>query len=109
MFLAVQAHAWRERTSENPGQCFVIGFPAQLAQCNDPWDEGCKGSAATIIQDGEMTLYNTNPIVRLVGQERLDWCNDSPTETQEQTFKYMYTETKTVSFTLSITTGVKAE
>lgn len=106
MFLAVWANDRRVDEVNPVGQCFVIGFPAQLGQCDMPWDDGCKGSAATIIQDGEMTLYNTDPITSLVGQDGLDWCNDDPNESQVQTYKFLYKETKTVSFTLSTTTKI---
>lgn len=105
MFLAVQAWSWRS-TGTQPGQCYVIGFPADLGKCTTPHDDGCKGSDATIIQDGEMTLYNTDPILNLVGQDKFQWCNDDYNQSQVQTAKYTYKETQTVSFTQSKTTKV---
>jgi hypothetical protein len=113
MFLAVQSDKWRSHGPNHPGQCFVIGFPADLGECKKPFDAGCKGSAATIIQDGKMTLYNTDPIVTLVGQESLDWCNDDPHESQVQTYKYSYKEAREISVTQSksvkVTAGVTAK
>lgn len=107
MFLAVQANSWRNEGTFHPGQCYVIGFPADLGKCTNPWDDGCKGSAATIIQDGDMTLYNDDPILNLVGENTLDWCNDDYNPQGEiGTGKWVYTETQTVSFTQSKTTKV---
>lgn len=60
-----------------------------------------------------MTLYNTDPVLSLVAQEKLDWCNDDPHEPQVQAYKYTYKETQTVSFTVGTMTkigfGVKSK
>lgn len=106
--LAVQAHAWRTdpRGGNGAGQCYVVGFPENLAHCNSPWDAGCKGNKATIAQDGEMTIYNQDPISAPVGEQMFEWCNDDYNEEQQQSATYSFTETQTISITQSATTKI---
>merc|ERR1719160_396580 len=103
-FLATQAYKWRS-SDPKPGNCWVIGFPSDLSNCpiHEPWDDGCKGSSATIMQDGEYTFYNKNPTFAPVNYDQIDWCNDDHNETQAYTHTYSYTETKTASTTLTKT------
>lgn len=105
-FLVAIADEWRNGFENRPGQCWVIGFPAELSQCNSPWDDGCKGSDATIVQDGDMTFYNTNPILKPVNEVTLSWCNADPTQTQTHKHTYAYTETQTHEVTVEM--GIKA-
>lgn len=111
-FLEMQAIEWRS-TDPKPGQCFVIGFPADLAQCENPWDEGCQGSAATIIQDGDMIFYNKKPILTPTNMDTLSWCNDDPTQKQSYEHDYSYTETQSweieVSMGTKITVGMESK
>lgn len=106
-FLAVQAVEWRS-TSPKPGNCWVVGFPSDLSNCdaNKPWDDGCKGSSATITQDGEYTFYNNNPTFAPTNYDRLDWCNDDKSQSQSYTHSYSVTESQSASTTLS--SSVKA-
>jgi hypothetical protein len=111
-FLAMQARRWRTGDLR-AGQCFVVGFPADLARCSVPFDDGCRGSDATIVQDGPMTFYNSDPILSPVNYDSMDWCNDDETQSQSHEHTYTYTETQsfetTVSFTVKTTVGMESK
>lgn len=103
-FLAVQASEWRS-TENKPGNCWVVGFPSDLSKCptDQPWNDACKGSSATITQDGPYTFYNNNPVFAPTNYDHLDWCNDAHNATQSYSHEYSVTETQSYSTTLSST------
>eukprot|EP00929_Paragymnodinium_shiwhaense_P120971 TRINITY_DN93062_c0_g1_i1.p1 TRINITY_DN93062_c0_g1~~TRINITY_DN93062_c0_g1_i1.p1 ORF type:complete len:445 (-),score=88.34 TRINITY_DN93062_c0_g1_i1:286-1620(-) len=104
---AKQAAEWRSNPGDtSTGQCWVVGFPADIAQCNKPYDDACKGSAAAIVQDGPMTFYNKNPVLQPTNYDSMDWCNDDATQTQTYSHDYSYKETQTFEVTVSETTKI---
>lgn len=103
-FLAAVASEWRSMANK-PGNCWVVGFPSDLSKCpqDKVWDDGCKGSSATITQDGEYTFYNNNPVFAPTNYDQVDWCNDDHNKTESYTHSYQVEETQSASTTLSST------